>query len=80
MPASGESQFWWLRRLRPRVPQKEADRRAGQALASLLDEESRNEVEALAARGERVRAIRRLRELTGLRLLDARRVFDSLRR
>jgi ribosomal protein L7/L12 len=62
------------------VSQKEADRQAGQALASLLDETGRSEVEALAARGDRIRAIRRIRELTGLRLLDSRRIFDSLRR
>ena len=81
MPDSdGNQRFWWLRRPHPNVPQKEADRQAGQALASLLDEAGRNEVEALAARGERIRAIRRLRELTGLRLLDSRRIYDSMRR
>jgi hypothetical protein len=79
MPDSGESQFWWLRRLHSKVSQKEADRQAGQALASLLDEAGRNEVEALVARGERIRAIRHVRELTGLRLLDSRRIFDSIR-
>jgi hypothetical protein len=75
----GSQQFWWLRRLHPEVSQKEADRQAGQALATLLDGAGRNEVGALAARGERVRAIRRIRELTGLRLLDSRRIYDSLR-
>jgi ribosomal protein L7/L12 len=62
------------------VPQAEADRLAGQALTSLLDEAGRSEIEVLAAQGDRIRAIRRIRELTGLRLLDSRRIFDSLRR
>jgi len=80
MPESGENRFWWLRRPRPQVPQAEADRLAGQALTSLLDEAGRSEIEVLAAQGDRIRAIRRIRELTGLRLLDSRRIFDSLRR
>jgi hypothetical protein len=78
MPESGESRFWWLRRPQPQVPQKEADRRAGLALAALLDEAGRSEIEALAVRGDRIRAIRRIRELTGVRLLDSRRIFESL--
>lgn len=59
---------------------KEADRRAGEALVSLLDEAGRREIEALAARGERVRAIRRIRDLTGLGLPDTRRIYEALRR
>ncbi len=78
MPDSGESRFWWLRPVHTKVPQKDANRRAGQALASLLDEAARNEIEPLAARGERIRAIRRLREITGLPLNDARRIYESL--
>lgn len=78
MPDSGESKFWWLRRPQPEVSQKEADRRAGEALTSLLSEAGRNEVEALAAQGDRIRAIRRIRELTGVRLLDSRRMFESM--
>ena len=80
MPDRGESPFWWLRRPRPQVPQKEADHRAGQALTSLLDDTDRREIETFAAQGDRIRAIRRIRELTGLRLLDSRRIFESLQR
>jgi hypothetical protein len=79
MPDNGGSQqFWWLRPIHRDVPMKEADRQAGQALCSLLDGAGRNEVEALVARGQRILAVRRIRELTGLRLLDSRRIFDSL--
>ena len=60
MPDSGESRFWWFRPVHTNVPQKDANRRAGQVLASLLDEAARNEIEPLAVRGERIRAIRRL--------------------
>ncbi len=81
MPDGGGSQqFGWFRRPHPEVSQQEADRQAGQALASLLDGAGRSEVEDLAARGERVRAIFRIRVLTGLRLLDAKRIYDSFRR
>lgn len=80
MPESGSQQFWWARRVHRKVPMKEADRRAGQALCSLLDEADRNEVGALVARGQRVRAIRLICELTGLRIIDSRRIFDSLHR
>jgi hypothetical protein len=76
----GSQQFWWLWRPHPEVSQKEADRQAGQALASLLDGPGRREVEAPVTRGDRIRAIRNIRELTGLRLLDSRRIYDSLRR
>jgi hypothetical protein len=35
-------------------------------------------VDDLLARGEAIRAIRRVRELTGLRLIDAKRLVESL--
>jgi ribosomal protein L7/L12 len=58
---------------------QEADRRAGESLISLLDEAGKAEVETLLAR-DYLYAVRRVRELTGLRLIDARRLVDSLRR
>jgi len=61
-----------------------ADHGAGEALVHLLDSTGKAEVEGLLARGESRReyvyAVRRVRELTGLRLIDARRLVDSLRR
>lgn len=48
-------------------------------LVSLLDQPGKAEVDALVASGKAVRAVRRVRELTGLRLLDAKRLVDSLR-
>jgi ribosomal protein L7/L12 len=48
------------------------------ALTSLLDPAGRAEVDELVARGEPIRAIKRVRELTGLRLLDAKRLVDSI--
>jgi ribosomal protein L7/L12 len=82
MPDSGGSQRrWWSRPLHvPKSDQQEADRRAGQSLISLLDPAGKAEVETLLARGEFVPAVRRVRELTGLRLIDAKRAVDSLRR
>lgn len=80
MPDSAGSQrFWWLPPVRRKVPMKEADRQAGQALCSLLKEADRSEVEALVARGQRVHAVRRICELTGLRIIDSRRIFESLK-
>jgi ribosomal protein L7/L12 len=52
----------------------------GEALVSLLDQAGKAEVETLLARGAYVYAVRRVRELTGLRLIDARRMVDSFRR
>ncbi len=62
-----------------RVAQQEADRRTGELLVSLLDQAGKAEVEDLLARGEAIRALRRVRELTGLRLIDAKRLVESLR-
>ncbi len=79
MPDSGEGKFWrrfW--RLNPNVSQREADFQAGRAMASLLDEAGRNEIAALAAQKEHIRAIKRIRELTGLRLLDSKRIYESV--
>jgi ribosomal protein L7/L12 len=77
----GSQRRWWSRPVRiPKRTQQEADRRAGESLISLLDQAGRAEVEALVARGEFVPAVRRVRELTGLRLIDAKRTVESLRR
>jgi ribosomal protein L7/L12 len=77
----GSQRRWRLRSVHvPKALQREADRRAGESLTSLLDQAGKAEVETLIARGEHVFAMRRVRELTGLRLLDAKRVVDSLRR
>jgi ribosomal protein L7/L12 len=64
----------------PAAAQQEADRRVGESLTSLLDQAGKAEIDALLARGEVIHAVRRVRELTGLRLIDARRLVDSLRR
>lgn len=79
MPDSGGSQRrWWPRPVHiPKRTKQEADRRAGELLTSLLDQAGKAEVETLLARGERIHAVRRVRELTGLRLIDARRLVDS---
>lgn len=72
---------WWPKSIQiPKEAQREADRRAGESLVSLLDQAGKTEVETLLAHGEYVHGVRRVRELTGLRLIDARRVVDSLRR
>jgi ribosomal protein L7/L12 len=82
MPDNGrETQRWWrLRPLRISITaQQEADRRTGELLISLLDQPGKAEVDALLANGNVVHSVRRVRELTGLRLLDAKRLVDSLR-
>jgi ribosomal protein L7/L12 len=43
-----------------------------------LDEQGRAEVEDLLAAGKSIPAVRRVRELTGLRLIDAKRLVESL--
>jgi ribosomal protein L7/L12 len=68
----------WLRL--SSAAQQEADRRVGEQLVALLDEAGRSEVGDLVAQGKAVSAIRRVRELTGLRLLDAKRLVDSIPR
>jgi ribosomal protein L7/L12 len=45
-----------------------------------LDQAGKAEVNDLLARGRFVHAVRRVRELTGLRLIDAKRLVDSLQR
>jgi ribosomal protein L7/L12 len=71
---------WWPRPVQiPKGTQREADRQAGESLISLLDQAGKAEIETLLARGKYVYAVRRVRELTGLRLIDARRIVDSLR-
>jgi ribosomal protein L7/L12 len=71
----------WTRALHiPAAATREADLRVGAALTSLLDPAGRAEVDALVARGEPIRAIKRVRELTSVRLLDAKRLVESLPR
>ena len=66
-------------RLAP-AAQEDADRLPDEQLAALLDERGRAEVDDLLAAGKRIPAIRRVRELTDLRLIDARRLVESLQR
>jgi hypothetical protein len=49
-------------------------------LVSLLGQAGKAEVDDPLARGEFMRAGRRARELTSLRLIDAKRVVNSLQR
>ena len=67
------------RRVSP-AAQEDADRLRDEQLAALLDERGRAEVGDLLAAGKPIRAIRRVRELTGLRLIDAKRLVGSLQR
>lgn len=78
--SEGSQRRWWRPVRVPKRTQQEADRRAGESLISLLDQEGKAEVETLLARGEFVPAVRRVRELTGLRLIDAKRAVQSLQR
>lgn len=82
--SGGNRRHWWPRPLRiPITATREADRRAGETLISLLDQAGKAEIETMIARGEYIPTIRRVRELTGLpglRLIDARRIVDSIRR
>jgi ribosomal protein L7/L12 len=79
--SEGSQRRWWPRPVHiPKKTQQEADRRAGESLISLLDQAGEAEVETLLARGEFVPAVRRVRELTGLRLIDAKRAVQSLQR
>ena len=79
--SEGSQRRWWPRPVHiPKKTQQEADRRAGESLISLLDQAGKAEVETLLARGEFVPAVRRVRELTGLRLIDAKRAVQSLQR
>jgi hypothetical protein len=75
------SQRWsWFRADRvSRAAQQESDSRAGELLISLLDEAGgRAEVDFLLAQGKYIYAVRRVRELTGLRLVDAKMLVDTL--
>jgi hypothetical protein len=82
MPGSRRrSQRWsWFRAARvPRAAQQESDSQTGELLITLLDEAGgRAEVDTLLARGKYIGAVRRVRELTGLRLADAKRLVDTL--
>jgi ribosomal protein L7/L12 len=73
--------WFWLRPVRvSRAAQQDADHQAGEQLVGLLDERTRAEVEGLLVSGEYIFAVRRVREQTGLRLIDAKRLVDSLPR
>jgi hypothetical protein len=75
------SQRWsWFRTARvSRAAQQESGSRSGELLISLLDEAGGSaEVDTLLARGKHIHAVRRVRELTGLRLADAKRLVDTL--
>jgi hypothetical protein len=45
-----------------------------------LDQADKAEVDDLLARGEFMHAVHRVREQTGLRLIDAKRLVNSLQR
>ena len=49
-------------------------------MAALLDEQGTAEVNDLLTHGKPVYAMRRVRELTGLRLIDAKRLVEALQR
>lgn len=68
----------WADALRVPSTTREADLRAGAALTALLDPAGRAEVDDLLAQGKPIPAIKRVRELTGIRLLDAKRLVDSI--
>ena len=70
---------WWAGPIRlPGGARLEADRSVGQSLLSTFDPKDKAEIEAMVARNSTIRAIRRVRELTGLRLIDAAKLVDSL--
>jgi ribosomal protein L7/L12 len=80
MPDEGRnSRRWsWPRPVRVSLAaRQEADRRAGEQLVALLDEQGKAEIDDLVVRGKPVYAMRRVRELTGLRLIDAKRLVES---
>jgi ribosomal protein L7/L12 len=76
----GAQRWSWFRAARvSTAAQQEADSRAGELLISLLDEASgRAEVDTLLVQGKYIYAVRRVRELTGLGLADAKRLVDTL--
>lgn len=61
-----------------RADLQEADRQTNEQLVALLDEGERAEVGGLLAGGKSVTAVRRVRELTSLNLIDAKRLVDWL--
>jgi ribosomal protein L7/L12 len=76
---SGWRRWSWRRPVRiSREAPPDASRQSGEQLADLLDERGRAEVEDLLAAGKPVPAVRRVRELTGLRIIDAKRLVQSL--
>lgn len=62
-----------------KAARQESDSRAGELLIPFLDEAGgRAEVDTLLVHGKYIDAVRRVRELTGLRLADAKRLVDTL--
>ena len=82
MPDSrrGSQRWSWFRAARvSRAAQQESDSRAGELLIPFLDEAGGGaEVDTLLAQGKYLGAVRRVRELTGLPLADAKRLVDTL--
>ena len=82
MPDSRRGSQRWARFRADRVSraaQQESDSQAGELLISLLDETGgRAEVDTLLAHGKYIYAVRRVRELTGLPLADAKMLVDAL--
>jgi ribosomal protein L7/L12 len=76
---SGWRRWSWHRPVRiTREAPPDAGHQPVEQLVGLLDERGRAEVEGLLAAGEPIPAVRRVRELTGLRLIDAKRLVESL--
>jgi ribosomal protein L7/L12 len=76
---SGWRRWSWHRPVRiTREAPPNAGHQPAEQLAGLLDERGRAEVEVLLAAGKPIPAVRRVRELTGLRLIDAKRLVESL--
>lgn len=62
------------------VERRRAPGISGEWPACSLDQSAEAEVDALLKRGKAIPAIKRVRELTGLPLTDAKRLVDSRRR
>jgi ribosomal protein L7/L12 len=52
----------------------------GESTRCYLDEAGLAEIDALLAQRKRIPAVRRVRELTGMSLVDAKQLVDSRRR
>jgi ribosomal protein L7/L12 len=76
----GAQRWSWFRAARVSwAARQESGGRAGELLIPVLDEAGgRAEVDTLLAYGKYIYAVRRVRELTGLSLADAKRLVDTL--